>query len=87
MDLLRYVRVKAGEAAQDARQDLEMILADEASSANSLLDAIRDLGELLELLEEEENCSLVVSLVSPYYLRFCFEQAIPGCIQGLQSVN
>ena len=55
MDLLRYVRVKAGEAAQDARQDLEMILADEASSANSLLDAIRDLGELLELLEEEEE--------------------------------
>ncbi|KAL7541186.1 hypothetical protein ACHAXR_012938 [Thalassiosira sp. AJA248-18] len=53
VDLLRYVRAKAGEAAQDARQDLELILADETSSANSLLDAIRDLGELLELLEEE----------------------------------
>lgn len=57
VDLLRYVRVKAGEAAQDARQDLESILADETSSANSLLDAIRDLGELLELLEEEEEDS------------------------------
>ena len=55
VDLLKYVRVKAGEAAQDSRQDLELILADEASSANSLLDAIRDLGELLELLEEEEE--------------------------------
>mmetsp|Transcript_21876 Transcript_21876/g.47536 ORF Transcript_21876/g.47536 Transcript_21876/m.47536 type:complete len:1286 (-) Transcript_21876:286-4143(-) len=55
VDLLQYVRAKAGDAAQDARQDLELILADEASSANSLLDAIRDLGELLELLEEEED--------------------------------
>mmetsp|Transcript_23966 Transcript_23966/g.45784 ORF Transcript_23966/g.45784 Transcript_23966/m.45784 type:complete len:692 (+) Transcript_23966:1395-3470(+) len=55
VDLLQYVRAKAGEAAQDARQDLELILADETSSGNSLLDAIRDLGELLELLEEEEE--------------------------------
>ncbi len=53
IDLLRHVRVKAGEAAQDARHDLELILADETSPANSLLDAIRDMGELLELLEEE----------------------------------
>lgn len=53
VDLLRFVRLKAGEAAQDARHDLELILADETSPANSLLDAIRDLGELLELLEEE----------------------------------
>ena len=53
IDLLRHVRVKAGEAAQDARHDLELILADETSPATSLLDAIRDMGELLELLEEE----------------------------------
>jgi hypothetical protein len=53
VDLLRYVRVKAGEAAQDARHDLELILADESSSATSLLDAVRDLGELLELLEQD----------------------------------
>ena len=55
VDLLHYVRAKAGEAAQDARTDLELMLADETSSANSLLDAIRDLGELLELLDEEEE--------------------------------
>lgn len=55
VDLLRYVRVKAGEAAQDARHDLELILADESSSASSLLDAVRDLGELLELLEQDED--------------------------------
>jgi len=55
VDLLHYVRVKAGEAAQDARQDLELILADETSSAEGLLDAIRDLGELLELLEKDEG--------------------------------
>ncbi|KAL7469949.1 hypothetical protein ACHAXS_010203 [Conticribra weissflogii] len=53
VELLRYVRTKAAEAAQDARHDLELILADETSSASSLLDAIRDLGELLELLEKE----------------------------------
>jgi hypothetical protein len=55
VELLRYVRSKAGEAAKDARQDLELILADDATPATSLLDAIRDLGELLELLEEEDN--------------------------------
>lgn len=55
VNLLRYVRVKAGEAAQDARHDLELILADESSSASSLLDAVRDLGELLELLEQDED--------------------------------
>lgn len=55
VDLLHYVRVKAGEAAQDARQDLELILADETSSAEGLLDAIMDLGELLELLEKDEG--------------------------------
>eukprot|EP00581_Thalassiosira_minuscula_P001397 CAMPEP_0183746690 /NCGR_PEP_ID=MMETSP0737-20130205/66886_1 /TAXON_ID=385413 /ORGANISM="Thalassiosira miniscula, Strain CCMP1093" /LENGTH=1250 /DNA_ID=CAMNT_0025982393 /DNA_START=67 /DNA_END=3820 /DNA_ORIENTATION=- len=57
VDLLQYVRTKAGEAAQDARQDLELILADETSSGKSLLDAIRDLGQLLELLEEDEDGS------------------------------
>jgi hypothetical protein len=55
VDLLRYVRMKAGEAAMDARHDLELILADESSSASSLLDAVRDLGELLELLEQDEG--------------------------------
>ena len=55
VDLLRYVRLKAGEAAQDARHDLELILADESSSASSLIDAIRDLSELLELFEQDED--------------------------------
>lgn len=55
VDLLRYVRVKAGEAAQDARHDLELILADESSSADNLLDAVRDLGELIELLEQDNG--------------------------------
>ena len=55
VDLLRYVRLKAGEAAQDARHDLELILADESSSASSLIDAVRDLSELLELLEQDED--------------------------------
>lgn len=53
VELLRYVRTKAGEAAQDARHDLELVLADENSSASSLLDAVRDLGELLELLQQD----------------------------------
>jgi len=34
---------------------LELILADESSSTSSLLDAIRDLAELVELLEEDED--------------------------------
>lgn len=55
VDLLRYVRTKASESAQEARSDLELILADETSSAGSLLDAIRDLSELISLLEEEDN--------------------------------
>lgn len=63
IDLLRHVRVKAGEAAQDARHELELILADETSPANSLLDAIRDMGELLELLEEEgENDKSAINI-------------------------
>ena len=55
VDLLRYVRTKASESAQEARSDLELILADETSSASSLLDAIRDLSELISLLDEEES--------------------------------
>ena len=55
VELLRYVRTKAGEAAQDARHDLELILADDTSPVSSLLDAIRDLGELIELSEKEED--------------------------------
>lgn len=54
VDLLKYVRAKASESAQDARSDLELILADETSSASSLLDAIRDLSELISLLDEED---------------------------------
>jgi len=55
VDLLRYVRAKATESAQEARSDLELILADETSSAGSLLDAIRDLSELISLLEGEDS--------------------------------
>lgn len=53
VDLLKYVRTKASESAQEARSDLELILADETSSASSLLDAIRDLSELISLLDGE----------------------------------
>jgi hypothetical protein len=69
VDLLRYVRVKAGEAAQDALHDLELILADESSSASSLLDAVRDLGKLLELLEQDEDGGDVNSLNAPCFRR------------------
>jgi len=55
VDLLKYVRTKASESAQEARSDLELILADETSSAGSLLDAIRDLSELISLLEGEDT--------------------------------
>ena len=54
VDLLKYVRTKASESAQEARSDLELILADETSSASSLLDAIRDLSELISLLDGED---------------------------------
>ena len=54
VDLLRYVRAKASESAQDARSDLELILADETSSTSGLLDAIRDLSELISLLDEKD---------------------------------
>mmetsp|Transcript_19365 Transcript_19365/g.29860 ORF Transcript_19365/g.29860 Transcript_19365/m.29860 type:complete len:1065 (-) Transcript_19365:95-3289(-) len=49
IDLLNHVKHKAAECARDARVDLESRLARENSSISSLLDAIRDLRELLEL--------------------------------------
>lgn len=54
VDLLQYVRTKASESAKEARSDLELILADETSSASSLLDAIRDLSELISLLDGDD---------------------------------
>jgi hypothetical protein len=85
VDLLRFVRVKAGEAAQDARQDLELILADETSPASSLLDAIRDLGELLELLDEDggsvENDSKAGTFtVDGRVIRFCDHPPALACL-------
>lgn len=49
IDLLNHVKAMAAEAAREARRDLECRLARENSSVNSLLDAIRDLREILEL--------------------------------------
>ena len=85
VDLLRFVRVKAGEAAQDARQDLELILADETSPASSLLDAIRDLGALLELLDEdggsvESDSKAGTFTVDGRVIRFCDHPPALACL-------
>jgi len=55
IDLLNHVKHKAAECARDARIDLESRLARENSSITSLLDAIRDLRELLELQVDNDN--------------------------------
>jgi hypothetical protein len=47
--LLNHVKAQAAECAREARRELEGRLAQDKISVASLLDAIRDLGELLEL--------------------------------------
>mmetsp|Transcript_59902 Transcript_59902/g.88925 ORF Transcript_59902/g.88925 Transcript_59902/m.88925 type:complete len:993 (-) Transcript_59902:55-3033(-) len=54
IELLRHVKAKAEEAAREARRDLEATLANSAVPVSNLLDAIRDLGELIELAVPSE---------------------------------
>ena len=49
LELLRHVKLKAAEAAREARRDLEATLANHTVPVTNLLDAIRDLEELNEL--------------------------------------
>eukprot|EP00934_Nitzschia_sp_Nitz4_P003172 Nitzschia sp. Nitz4//scaffold44_size153857//100498//104314//NITZ4_002734-RA/size153857-augustus-gene-0.22-mRNA-1//-1//CDS//3329552196//3162//frame0 len=49
IELLNHVKGQAAECAREARRELEGRLAQEKISVTGLLDAIRDLGELLEL--------------------------------------
>jgi len=49
VELLKSVKAKAAEAARDAQRDLEKALGDPSVPVSTLLDAIRDLGELNEL--------------------------------------
>lgn len=49
IDLLANVKRSAAEAARDAREDLEYRLANPSLPVQSILDSIRDLGELNEL--------------------------------------
>eukprot|EP00559_Dactyliosolen_fragilissimus_P008571 CAMPEP_0184872304 /NCGR_PEP_ID=MMETSP0580-20130426/41207_1 /TAXON_ID=1118495 /ORGANISM="Dactyliosolen fragilissimus" /LENGTH=1377 /DNA_ID=CAMNT_0027375073 /DNA_START=24 /DNA_END=4157 /DNA_ORIENTATION=- len=58
MDLLQDVKRRAKEAAQDARRDLEGRLADPNVGVRDVLDAARDLGELLELDDFQEDSGI-----------------------------
>lgn len=49
IELLRNVKLKAAEAAREAQRDLESTLGNPNAPITNLLDAIRDLGELIEL--------------------------------------
>ena len=49
IEILRHVKLKATEAAREGRENLEKTLADPNVVVTDLLDAIRDLGELIEL--------------------------------------
>ena len=49
IELLNHVKDQAAECAREARRELESRLAQEKIHVNGLLDATRDLGELLEL--------------------------------------
>jgi hypothetical protein len=49
IELLNHVKDQAAECAREARRELEGRLAQDKISVNGLLDAIRDLAELLEL--------------------------------------
>lgn len=58
IDVLRYVKEKADEAARDAQQVLENTLSNDRVPVSTLLDAIRDLGELNELdLPEKDTAT------------------------------
>jgi len=59
INLLAHVKIKAAEAARDARHDLECRLANPTLPVQSILDSIRDLRELkeLDIPEEEEGKS------------------------------
>ncbi len=49
IELLNHVRDQAAECAREARRELEGRLAQDKINGTALLDAVRDLGELLEL--------------------------------------
>ena len=49
IDLFNRVKEKAADAAREARRDLEKRLAQDKISVNTLLEAIQDLAELLDL--------------------------------------
>ena len=49
IELLKHVKDQAAECAREARRELEGRLSQENISVTALLDAIRDLGELMEL--------------------------------------
>eukprot|EP00980_Cylindrotheca_fusiformis_P001133 scaffold318_cov110-Cylindrotheca_fusiformis.AAC.5 len=49
IELLNHVKYQAAECAREARRELEGRLAQDRTSVQGLIDAIRDLGELLEL--------------------------------------
>ena len=49
IEILNHVKDQASECAREARRELEGRLSQDKSSVTSLLDSIRDLGELLEL--------------------------------------
>ncbi|KAL3942111.1 MAG: hypothetical protein SGBAC_003648 [Bacillariaceae sp.] len=49
IELLNHVKDQAAECAREARRELEGRLAQDKTSVQALIDAIRDLGELLEL--------------------------------------
>ena len=49
IELLNHVKDQASECAREARRELEGRLAQDNTSVQALIDAIRDLGELLEL--------------------------------------
>lgn len=53
--ILKHVKRRAAEAAQEARHDLECRLANPSSSVQSILDSIRNLNELNELDLREES--------------------------------
>lgn len=57
IDLLANVKLRAAEAARDARDDLECRLANPSLPVQSILDSIRDLSELYELDIPEESSS------------------------------
>ena len=58
IDLLKFVKTKADEAALELRGVVQKTLANSSVPVSSLLDAVRDLGELDELDVTEDNCNV-----------------------------